>query len=105
MGTINTKEFAPLLREAKEETLIQIREKYKGNAKIDQRSRLLVAIRQFPISTFEARKFLDIMHPAGRIMELRKCGWLIDTLWISEPSDIGKLHRIAVYLLRAQTNE
>ena len=104
MGVDDPKEFAPLAGEAKRSKLDEIREKYKGNGTIEQRSRLLEAIHQCSISTIEARKFLDILHPAGRVMELRKSGWLIDTLPGTEYSDIGKSHRVTVYLLRGRAD-
>lgn len=40
------------------------------------------------------------MHPAGRVQELRQDGNEIDTLRYSLPSDIGRPHSIAVYVLR-----
>lgn len=105
MGKNDTKEIAPLAGEAKPEKLNEIREKYSGNAKVDQRSRLLSALQLFPVSTFEARKYLDVMHPAGRVQELRACGWLIDTLWLTEVSDVGKPHRIGLYVFRGPCDE
>ena len=105
MGTLDTKEFAPLAGEAKAKQLAEIAAKYKGNAKVAQRSRLLSALRLVPVSTFEARKYLDVMHPAGRVRELRRCDWLIDTVWIAAKSDCGKAHRTALYVLRGRNDE
>ncbi|PXX12360.1 helix-turn-helix protein [Nitrosomonas ureae] len=39
------------------------------------------------------------MHPAARVMELRKRGIGINTIWIERASDCGKIHRIACYVL------
>ena len=102
METNHTKDFAPFADEAKAEQLISIRNKYKGDARADQGTRLFEALRRFPISTFEARKHLDVMHPAGRVHELRESGNRIDTHWASEPSDVGRPHRIAVYVLHEE---
>ena len=100
METNRAKEIAPFADEAKEQQLITIRNKYKGESRSDQGTRLLEALRWFPVSTFEARKHLDVMHPAGRVQELREQGNEIDTLRHTLPSDIGKPHSIAVYVLR-----
>lgn len=100
METNRAKEIAPFADEAKEQQLITIRNKYKGESRSDQATRLLEALRRFSISTFEARKHLDVMHPAGRVQELREEGNEIETLRYSLPSDIGRPHRIAVYVLR-----
>lgn len=51
-----------------------------------------------PITTIQARKELDVMHPAARIQELREQGHNIITYWTI--SDTGKAgHRVACYVL------
>lgn len=50
------------------------------------------------ITTLEARTKLDILHPAGRILELRKDGKNIHTYWTTQETPKGK-HRIAEYVL------
>ncbi|NOU21084.1 MAG: hypothetical protein HOO93_04715 [Methyloglobulus sp.] len=50
------------------------------------------------ITTLEARTKLDILHPAGRILELRKDGKNIHTYWTTQETPKGK-HRIACYVL------
>ena len=43
-----------------------------------QQQRLALALTYLgSITTIEARDYLDIMHPSGRIKELKKQGWLI----------------------------
>jgi hypothetical protein len=69
------------------------------NSSAAQRARLLEALRRGPVSTFRARSDLDIMHPGGRCMELRREGHLILTFWTREPSDFGRSHRVARYVL------
>ena len=63
------------------------------------------ALRLGPLSTFEARRYLDVPHPAGRIQELRVNGNDIDTLRLSERSEVGRPHNIALYLLRKEAGD
>lgn len=104
MESNDKKELAPLVatNEAKAKQLNSIRDQYKGESRAHQGMRLLGALRNFPVSTFEARRYLDVMHPAGRVQELRDDGNEIDTLRLSEPSDVGRPHCIAVYVLRKE---
>lgn len=104
MGTIGRNEIAPLAgtNEAKVEQLNSIRDQYRGDTRTDQARRMLEALRQTAVSTFEARRYLDIMHPAGRVQELRDDGHEIDTFRLSEPSDVGRPHCIALYVLRKE---
>ena len=88
--------------EAKAKQLKAIREKYKSETGATHALRLLDALRLGRVSTFEARSYLDVPHPAGRIQELRDAGNEIDTLRLSEPSDAGRPHCIAVYVLRQE---
>jgi hypothetical protein len=76
-----------------------------GNSSSAQRARILAALRQGPVTTFDARKRLDVPHPAGRVMELRKAGHEIATFWINDLSEVGKKHRVARYVLRAPRAE
>lgn len=69
------------------------------NAACEQRKRLLERLRLGTVSTLEARRELDIMHPAARVMELRNAGYQIDRLTVDEPSDCGQLHKVARYVL------
>ncbi len=64
-----------------------------------QRKRLFRALQAGPINTIEAREFLGIMHPAGRIKELRDLGFNIKSI----PTLIeqnGVQSTIATYHLR-----
>jgi hypothetical protein len=66
-----------------------------------QRQRLLDYLRAHgSITTIEARRSLDILHPQGRIKELRNQGYLIHMVWVHEPTDCGRLHRIGKYFLQ-----
>ena len=51
------------------------------------------------ITTLQARNELGIMHPAGRIQELRNAGNDIATDWQWEADATGKEHKQALYVL------
>lgn len=51
------------------------------------------------ITTSQAREYLDIMSPAPRILELRKAGYMIVTVWDNWTSEYGIKHHIARYVL------
>ncbi len=70
------------------------------NSASAQCARLLPALIKAPLSTLDARKYHDIMHPAARVQELRKRGHLIDTVWTDDFTSEGKLHRVALYIYR-----
>ncbi len=65
----------------------------------EQRKRLLERLQHQPVSTLEARRELDVLHPAGRVQELRESGFNIVTHWSLEPSECGQSHRVARYVL------
>lgn len=69
------------------------------NSVAAQRNRILDFLRKRPLDTLTARKELDIMHPAARVMELRKHGVRIKTIEIDRASDCGEIHRVACYVL------
>lgn len=75
----------------------------KGNSLAKQRMRLITALRAAPVDTFRARGELDIMHPAGRVKELRALGYNIHLTWIYKYSEAGEKHRIGQYSLLAGT--
>lgn len=70
------------------------------NTSAAQRARILAWLQAGrPLTTLEARRELDVLHPAGRVEELRKAGIQIATSWIKEPTDGGQLHRVGRYHL------
>lgn len=69
------------------------------NSKQAQRQRLLAALHRGPVDTVAARRDLDIMHPAGRVRELRHQGHIIETHMVERPTDCGQLHKVGQYLL------
>jgi hypothetical protein len=102
METNPTKENAPLAGEAKENQLKSVSEQYRGETGATHRQRVLAALRLGTLSTFEARRYLDVPHPAGRVQELRTAGHDIATLRTTEASENGRPHVIAVYVLRRE---
>jgi hypothetical protein len=73
---------------------------HSGNSASAQRARLLIRLRLMPVDTITARRELDILMPAARICELRKQGRQIDTVRVMRPTDEGKLHSVALYVLQ-----
>ncbi|KTD22000.1 helix-turn-helix domain-containing protein [Legionella israelensis] len=57
------------------------------------------------LSTIQAREQYGILHPGGRIMELRNKGYQIDTHWIRETDSNGVLHRIGLYVYHGGNKE
>lgn len=67
-----------------------------------QRARILAALKEAGSdgrSTIQLREQLDVLHPAGRIMELREEGLRIDTVWTVTENAQGYKHRNARYVL------
>lgn len=73
--------------------------KSSGNSAEAQRARLLERLQHGPITTITARRELDILAPAPRVLELRRQGHNISTVWVTQYTDAGKPHRVALYCL------
>ena len=56
-------------------------------------------------STIQLREELDIMHPGGRVLELREAGHDIATVWTVSTNAQGKAHRCARYVLLKRASE
>lgn len=70
-------------------------------SKAAQRQRLLDWLKhEGCIATSEAREYLNVMHPAARICELRNCGYDIVTVWQRIADSAGVVHRQATYAIR-----
>lgn len=79
-----------------------MKDRFADNSASAQRLRLLDVLNTgISISTIEARRDLDIMMPAARVFELRAEGRNIATYWAREPTESGKIHRVARYALLA----
>ena len=95
------KKIAPGFRT---ETIQKINEKHKGNDAVTQANRSLEAFQLLTsLTTQELRQDLDIMHPAGRVQELRARGFDIHTHWDNYPTASGKMHRMARYVYMGKT--
>ena len=84
----------------KEAALKQIREQFTGTTGRRQADRLLVALRQFPITTFEAMRLLDVYHAPARVLQLRKAGHKIITLRQQVETEAGVPHNVGLYVLQ-----
>ncbi|SPB14019.1 hypothetical protein NOV72_01268 [Caballeronia novacaledonica] len=70
------------------------------NTAAHQRARLLEAMKvRGGVTTLEAVRFLDIVDPRARIVELRKEDYRIETSWARQPSECGRLHYVGLYTL------
>ena len=72
---------------------------FSDNSTHSQRQRLLQKLREANVSTTEARRELDIMHPAARVQELREQGNVINTVKIAELTASKRTRHIARYVL------
>jgi hypothetical protein len=68
-----------------------------------QRARLIDRLRIAPCTTTELRNQHSIMHPAGRIKELRKLGHDISLEWIEQYDAAGVPHRAGIYCLTEES--
>ncbi|MFZ6876220.1 helix-turn-helix domain-containing protein [Undibacterium sp. Di27W] len=80
-------------------SIFSANQQYQGNDTETQVSRTLDGLEIFDsLTTQDLRHDLDIMHPAGRIRELRTKGYDIKTVWENCPTACGKIHRMARYV-------
>jgi Helix-turn-helix domain len=84
----------------KEAALKALRDQFKGTDGNSQCRRLLEALSRFPITTFEAMRCLDVYHAPARVLQLRKAGHPILTLWQTVTTEAGVKHRVGLYVLR-----
>ena len=70
-----------------------------SNSAASQRARLLEYFFKCPrLTTMQARDNLGILHPCGRVMELRRLGYKIDTFWVDAFDNNGVNHRVGMYI-------
>jgi hypothetical protein len=78
--------------------------RFYSNSYTAQQSRMLKAFEtKKQISTFDFRDNLGIVHPAGRIKELRKKHKIL-TSWTLEVDQNGVGHRIGLYTYHGLKN-
>lgn len=79
---------------------------WPDNTAEHQRARLLAAMKLWGgVTTLEAMRFLDIVDPRPRVVELRKEGYCINTSWARQPSECGRLHTVGLYSLAERNAE
>lgn len=84
------------------QALHQIRDRHPGDSGWTQCDRIRAALALFPLSTFEASRYLDVYDPRARVMQLRHAGIAIDTHWQTIATESGQQHRVGVYVLRVE---
>ncbi|CAG9244911.1 helix-turn-helix domain-containing protein [Paraburkholderia caribensis] len=85
---------------ARNDAALTTKPKHTGNSIEAQRARLLEALEKGPLTTIEIRRDLDILMPAARIWDLRhRLGKNISMEWADQPTDGGRMHRVARYCL------
>ena len=98
-GGVETMTAAGDDKQGNSNTRHTLRKAPQDDSSQSQRLRLLERLKVAPVDTITARRELDVMHPAARIQELKQRGNLIDTVRVDRPSDCGKVHRVALYVL------
>ncbi len=78
-----------------------IRAEFTGTDNRTQCARLLEALARFPITTFEAMRFLDVYHCPARVLQLRQAGHKIITHWQTVETEGGAKHRVGLYAKEA----
>jgi hypothetical protein len=97
-GSVQTVAAADETKQAHYATLLK---RFPGNHAGAQTVRLCNALKTAPVTSYDARKYLDVYDVPARIMELRAHGYQIETLRIAQETDAGILHRrIGLYVLR-----
>lgn len=86
---------------AKRAALAAIRTALPGTSCPAQCERIREALAQFPITTFEAMRYLDCYDPRARVMQLRNQGEPIVTHWRTVTTESGDRHRVGLYVLAA----
>lgn len=77
-------------------------ENFNDTSLAAQQSRILAALEAagpFGLTTLECRNEYNILHPAGRIKELRELSYIILTKWDRQNDHHDRPHRIARYVL------
>jgi Helix-turn-helix domain len=89
----------------KKAALEAIRKEFNGADSRSQLARLLEALSRFPLTTFEAMRYLDVYHCPARILQLRKQGERISTHWQTVVTEAGEKHRVGLYVLESHGQE
>lgn len=90
---------APPTSPAKLRALAAILAAHPGASSPAQCRRIREALAQFPLTTFEAMRYLDCYDPRARVLQLRNAGEAITTHWGIVTTEAGERHRVGVYAL------
>jgi hypothetical protein len=72
----------------------------RSNSTSSQRARIAdYLMENICATTVELRETLDVIHPAGRVLELKAKGWPIITLKQEVPTARGGVRKVAKYVL------
>jgi Helix-turn-helix domain len=63
-----------------------------------------MALQRFPVTSFEAMRFLDVYHVPARVLQLRQAGHDIVTHWRTVETEAGATHRVGLYVLHRGTS-
>jgi len=85
----------------KEAAFQEINRQFTGDNAKQQCTRLLQALSMFSINTFEASRGLVVCHPPARILQLRKKGHNIATIWQTIEAENGDKHHVGCYVLQS----
>jgi hypothetical protein len=96
---MSEKKATPENEAAFQESQLDFKPNDAGNDAAAQRRRALDMLRSGGKTTLELRRDGDILAPAARIKELRVKGYDILTQRVNRPTDSGKLHNVALYIL------
>lgn len=80
----------------KKAALEMIRSQCRGTSTRSQAARLLEALSRFPVTTFEAMRYLDVYHCPARVLQLRQQGWKSATHW-QIVTEAGEKPRVGLY--------
>lgn len=72
---------------------------HNWNNTIAQCARALERLRAGPVTTYELRRKHDIYDPASRVLQLRKRGHEIVTVWERVLTEAGVWHKVGKYCL------
>lgn len=90
-----------LITNSRQSVLAQILRDSPNVSTNTQHSRIITTLLKLDgFNTWEARNDLNIMHPSGRVKELKERGWQIDTVRVKVFDDMGKAHTIGHYILK-----
>lgn len=69
-----------------------------------QALRMIQALKAGPVSSIDAARSLDIVHPPSTIRHLRRKGWAIMTEWCYQTAAPGRRpHRVGLYILTKES--